>query len=329
VLLAWQDGRRRLVGVCAFAIRQVPQSILRMQVLTAPPWTHAYLSTPVVDRELLDATLGAMLDHVAGDAALPKIMALEAMSADSRTAHALARVLALRGSASCILGQSTRPKLASELDAKSYMENALSSASRKKLRQHRRRLAEKGVLESRIIAGPDAVGRSLEDFLVLEAAGWKGRQGTALLSDKADAAFARAMVGTLAAHGDASIHGLYLDGRPVSLQIVLRAGRAAFTWKTAYDEAWHDVSPGMLLLEDYTAAFLEDDSIDFVDSCAHDDSGFMATWSERQPTTRMWVDVRRGRSVGFTVLSRLQQGYLMAREAAKAAYLARARKRTR
>ena len=52
------------------------------------------------------------------------------------------------------------------------------------------------------------------------------------------------------------------------MQIVLRAGPTAFTWKTAYDEALRDFSPGMLLLEDYTAAFLADPSIATVDSCS-------------------------------------------------------------
>jgi CelD/BcsL family acetyltransferase involved in cellulose biosynthesis len=251
---------------------------------------------------------------------LPKTVAVEAMCADDQTGHALNRVLARRGSASCVLGQSVRPKLASQLDAQRYMENALSSSSRKKLRQHRRRLAEKGTLESRIVTEPGAIRTAFEDFLLLEASGWKGRQGTALLSDEADATFARAMIGTLAPRGDASIHGLYLNGTPLSMQIVLRAGRVAFTWKTAYDEAWHDASPGMLLFENYTAAFLGDDSIAYVDSCAYDATGFMAAWSERLQIARLWIDVRRGHHPAFWVLSRLQQRYLTARAAAKAMY---------
>jgi CelD/BcsL family acetyltransferase involved in cellulose biosynthesis len=275
----------------------------------------------VIDRDLLDETLDAMLDHIANDRELPKIVAVEAMCADSRTGQTLSRVLARRGAAaSCILGQSARPKLASQLDAQSYMEKALSSSSRKKLRQHRRKLAEKGALESKIVTEPDAVRGAFEDFLLLEASGWKGRQGTALLSDKADAAFARAMIGTLAPRGDASIHGLYLNGTPLSMQVVLRAGRVAFTWKTAYDEAWHDVSPGMLLFENYTAAFLGDDSIAHVDSCAYDASGFMAAWSERLPIVRLWIDVRRGPHPTFIALSRLQKGYLTARAALRALY---------
>jgi len=327
-LLAWQEAadRRQLVGVWAFAIRRAPQSILPVAVLSAPPMAHAYLATPVIDRDCLADTLEAMLDHVAGDDSLPKIIALDAMGADGAIMQALDRVLVARGSTPCILGQALRPKLASALDPKQYMEKALSSSSRKKLRQHRRRLGEKGALESRVITEPTAVRAAFEKFLELEASGWKGRQGTALLADEGDARFARAMIADLAPRGDASIHALTLDERPVSMQIVLRAGAVAFTWKTAYDEALHDFSPGMLLLEDYTAAFLADDSIASVDSCAFDDSGFMAAWSERQAIAHLWIVARRGGSPGFTILARLQKMFLSLRARVKTIYLAGKRK---
>jgi CelD/BcsL family acetyltransferase involved in cellulose biosynthesis len=322
-LLAWQDiaGRPHLVGVWAFAIGRAPQSILPVVVLSAPPTAHAFLATPVIDRSGLDATLEAMLEHIAGNGSLPKIIALDAMGADGATMQALTRVLAARNSGPCVLGQALRPKLASELDGKHYMEKALSGSSRKKLRQHRRRLGEKGALESQVIVAPAAVRAAFEEFLQLEASGWKGRQHTALLSDMADASFARAMIAELAPRADACIHALRLDGHPVSMQIVLRAGPAAFTWKTTYDEALHDFSPGMLLLEDYTAAFLADDSIAFVDSCAFDDTGFMAAWSERQAVAHLWIDARRGSSASFAILTRLQKGFLSLRALAKEVYL--------
>jgi CelD/BcsL family acetyltransferase involved in cellulose biosynthesis len=323
-LVAWKefDGRPLLVGFWAFAIGRAPRSIIPLSVLAAPFFTHAYLSTPAIDRDQLEETLQAMLDHVAGDANLPKIVALDAMREDGATMQALNRVLASRGSTSCVFRRFVRPMLASDLDAKQYMEKALSGSSRKKLRQHRRRLAEKGALESKIITEPEALKPALDDFLRLEASGWKGKKGTALLCNAADAVFAREMMAALAPQGDAWIHGLYLDGAPVSMQIVLRAGAVAFTWKTAYDEALHDYSPGMLLLEDYTAALLADRSIATVDSCAHDDSGFMAAWGERQAMADVWIDARRGGSVEFSVLTRLQKTYLGLRAQAKAAYLA-------
>ena len=330
-LLAWQQrgDRRSLTGVWAFTVGRAPQSILPVDMLSAPPLAHGYLATPVIDRDALDATLEAMLDCIAGDASLPKIVALEAMAADGATMQALRRVLTARHSAPCILAEAVRPMLASELDGKQYLEQALSSGSRKKLRQHRRRLAGQGNLEYKIATEPADVERGLESFLTLEAAGWKGRQGTALASDPVDATYARAMIAVLAARGEASIHTLTLDGKPVSMQLVLRAGRAAFTWKTAYDEAQRDASPGMLLLEHYTAAFLADPSISHVDSCAYDETSFMGAWRERQAIATLWFDATPGGSPAFTILTRLQRVYLRARSAAKAAYLTYVKKRAR
>jgi CelD/BcsL family acetyltransferase involved in cellulose biosynthesis len=128
------------------------------------------------------------------------------------------------------------------------------------------------------------------------------------------------MIAALAARGEAAIHSLTLDGKPVSMQIVLRAGATAFTWKTAYDEALHDFSPGTLLFEDYTARLLADDTIACVDSCSFDDNGYMAAWQERATLTQMWFDARRGGSTAFTLLARLQAAYLAGRGYAKNFY---------
>jgi CelD/BcsL family acetyltransferase involved in cellulose biosynthesis len=317
-LLAWHEEDLRLVGVWAFAVHR-PQGAF-VPVLAAPAMAHAYLATPVIDCDRMDETLDALLDHIADDPRLPKFVALDPIGADA-TMDALTRVLAARGSPSRIMAQAMRPRLASELDGKQYLTNALSSGSRKKLRQHRRRLAERGNLEFKIVSDPAALRDAFEAFLHLEASGWKGRQGTALLANVADAAFARSMIAALSSKGDAAIHALTLDGRPVSMQIVLRAGAGAFTWKTAYDETFQDSSPGMLLLEDYTAAFLADAGIGFVDSCSYDDSGFMAAWSERQQIVNLWFDARRGGSVPFAIASRLHYHALALRAAVKAFYL--------
>jgi CelD/BcsL family acetyltransferase involved in cellulose biosynthesis len=321
-LLAWSttETAGRLSGIWSFAISRPRWSILPMQAINIPAYSHAYLATPVIDRDCLDATLDAMLDRIAEDRGLPKIVALNMMGA-GQTYEALLRVLEARGSAPAVFRQAQRPKLMSDLDDKAYFEKALSSATRKKLRQHRRRLSEKGTLTSSIVTELEAVRCALEEFLAMEASGWKGRNGTAILSEPADAAFMRRAMNALAEHGGAAIHSIYLDGKPVSMQLVARSGPAAFTWKTAYDEAYYDVSPGMLLLEDYTGAFLADQSIEFVDSCSFDASGFMSAWQERQTIADLWIDARRGGSLEFRTLAGLQKSYRDIRNAAKAAYL--------
>jgi CelD/BcsL family acetyltransferase involved in cellulose biosynthesis len=322
-LLAWTslDGCKRLVGLWAFSVGRPRRSMLPLPVMRAPAFSHSYLATPVIDRDRLDETLDAMLDGIAESHVLPKIVSLDTMGTGGATYAALVRVLAARGTGPCVFEEVQRPRLASELDGKAYLEKALSSSTRKKLRQHRRKLSEKGTLTSSITTEAEAVRKAVEEFLAMEAAGWKGRQGTALASNQADAAFMRGAMAALAEHGSAAVHSIHLDGKPVSMQIVGRAGAAAFTWKTAYDEAFHDFSPGMLLLEDYTAAFLADKSISFVDSCAFDDNSFMSAWQERQTVADIWIDARHGGSLEFRALGGLQKAYREARAAAKAAYL--------
>ena len=330
-VLAWKtiEGRARLTGVWAFAVGHPYKSLLPVRVLRAPPFSYGTLATPVIDRVFLEETLDAMLDRIAAEPDLPNIIALHAMGMQGSTMAALANVLAGRGSAPCILEQVCRPKLESVHGAKQYFERALSSSSRKKLRQQRRRLSEKGVLSAEIISDPCAIPKAIEEFLLLEASGWKGRQGTALLCSDADAAFFRTGLAALAQQGGASIHTLRLDRRLIAMQLVVRAGHAAFTWKTAYDEEFGDFSPGKLLLEDYTAAFLGDESIRFVDSCAVDDNSYMSAWTERQPVGDLWIDVRRGGFPAFHLLGKLETISRKLRAKAKRHYLSLQRNRAR
>jgi hypothetical protein len=322
-LLAWQrtGETQALVGLWGFSIGAPAHSLMPHRALLSPPVPHGYLATPVIDRTVAEDALNAMLNFIACDPTLPKLIALDQIASDGPTMQALTRVLAARGGAAVVLAEARRPMLKPGLDGKQYFEMALSSSSRKKLRQHRRRLEEKGALALKSCSEPAAVAQAFDEFLQLEAAGWKGRRGTALLCSAAEAAFARGMVAALAARGKTAVHALYLDGKPVSMQIVLRAGAAAFTWKTAYDEAMNDFSPGMLLLEDYTKAFLADASVASVDSCAYDESGFMSVWTDRAAIAQAWIDVRRGSSFSFLALGRLQKTFLGLRAVAKEKYL--------
>jgi CelD/BcsL family acetyltransferase involved in cellulose biosynthesis len=328
-LLAWQGtgDRRRLVGVWVLTVRRAPRTLLPVKVLTMPAMSHTAM--PVIDRNLLDATLQAMLTRIAGDPTLPKLAALDGMADDSATVEALTRVLAERRGGRSALARWARPKLASPLDGKAYFEQAMSSGSRKKLRQYRRRLTEKGKLESRFLCEPEAVREALDQFLQLEAAGWKGKRGSALVDSGGDLPFTRAMVDDLAQRGDAAVHALYLDGAPVSMQIVLYARPMAYTWKTVYDENWRDFSPGMLLFEEYTAALLAEESVDSVDSCAHDETSFMAVWRERQPSATLWIDCRPGASATLAAVTGTEKTFLHLRGHAKRLYHSAKAKRTR
>ena len=96
---------------------------------------------------------------------------------------------------------------------------------------------------------------AVEEFLALEAAGWKGRAGTALAANPADAAFFREVCARFADAGRLELHTLEVPTGPVAMQVALRAGDAVFHMKVAYDEQFGDHSPGVQLLVDYADRF--------------------------------------------------------------------------
>ena len=118
---------------------------------------------------------------------------------------------------------------------------------------------------------------------MLEAAGWKGKRGTAFLNRPKDAGFARAAVRALSARGQVQLHSLMLDKRMFAGLIVFIDAGQAWTWKTAYNEALKPYSPGVLLMIETLKTHLQDPALHLTDSCAVPDHPVMSRlFHERQ-----------------------------------------------
>jgi Acetyltransferase (GNAT) domain len=310
VVLAWQnaasDAPPRLVGVWVLAVERLT-SRWPVPVLVSPVDTQMVLGTPVLDRECLPAVLNAMLDALAAAPGLPKILFVHECTADGAFGNVLEAMMASRGAPAKVLKRLTRPKLQSGLDGRSYLARTLPADKRQQLRRRRRRLAERGRLELTTHHTLEEVRCAFEEFLVLEASGWKGRGGSALSQrGQATAAFVRAMVTGLAQEGLVDIMVLRLDGRPTAVRIILWCGRAAYTWKTTYDEALRSYGPGLLLMEDTTLALLANSSLDYADSSTNLDIADIKAqadfWAERLDVADLLIDVRHGGSLMFRLL---------------------------
>jgi len=153
-----------------------------------------------------------------------------------------------------------------------------SAKRRKEARRLERRLAERGALE--LSEASDAA--AIERFLALEASGWKGARGTALAREAERAAFAREFLEGLAERGRLEIFELRVGNDVAAAGAVLRAGRRAFFWKTAYDERYAQFSPGAALARRIGERLAADPGLELVDSCAAPDHPMIdRIWSER------------------------------------------------
>lgn len=315
LLLAWHGAGRTpdaLLG--AWAFRQL-RSPMRLWSASIEARVHdfAFLATPLVDATAVAPVIPAMLDAIRASG-LPNRISLSLAGDEGPVMDGLRAVLDERQTPMMVMA-TYRRALARRDDPAACTPSA---SSRKKLRQYRRRLAEQGEVATTRHTTPAEVTAALEEFLALEAAGWKGRAGTAVLNDAADTGFVRAAFPRMAETGDARIEVLRLDGKPAAIQILARAGRGFFTWKIAYDEALRDYSPGVLLVEDYTAALLADPSVAFLDSCSHDDTGFMASlWKDRQAIADVVFDARPGEHAGTVLINALERRLLAGRAVLK------------
>jgi CelD/BcsL family acetyltransferase involved in cellulose biosynthesis len=309
VLLAWTDdaGHKRLAGIWAFRERRPARLLPR--TLFIPPYDYAFVSSPVIDAQLMDEVMCALLDAIERDPALPKVFRAKYLDGDSPTHAALLKALAARGSSALTIAERPRPYASRESGLKP------SGSTRKKLRQDGNRLAALGavdVVNERELA---AVREAFEVFLAMEAEGWKGAQGTALLSVEADAVFARRLIGNLAARRNASVALLRLDGRPIAAQVLLYSGDTAYTWKTAFDSRYGKYSPGMLLIEKMTQLLFAMNGIEAVESCSPDGSFMSQLWLGIRPTLDILVDVRSRRSFAFRMAALEARAYEAMRHA--------------
>lgn len=294
------EARSRLRFLMPFSIERpgiaVGPSILRV-------WAHSFgpLGTPLLDREDAAETLDNLLDALGQRSlGLPSVMMLPDLRLDGAFTRLLRAVAMSRNLAVAEVGRTTRAMLESRRDAPAYLARSLSRKALHEMQRQQRRLAERGSLVYAVARQPEEIARRLEEFIVLESGGWKGKQRTAIASDRYRAAFAREAVMNLAEADAVRIHTLDLDGRAVAAMIVFVISGEAFTWKTAYDESYSAYSPGKLLMMRLTEWHLDDPNIMRTDSCAVPDHPVMDRfWTERAAvgTLIVGLDPARDRDV--------------------------------
>jgi hypothetical protein len=195
------------------------------------------------------ALLAMLLDRDRWPRSWPTLVAASGIVAEGPAWEALG-ALALQGRIGLhVLARWERALLdrAAAPDAESYFRLHMSGTQRKRLRAKRKALErEAGPLALKIANGADAVAGAFRIYLALEAAGWKGRAGTALARDAAGRAYVEDVLLSMAEAEGAFAAVMSAGAEPVAAGLFLRAGGEAVFWKTAYDERFARHSPGVL-----------------------------------------------------------------------------------
>lgn len=214
---------------------------------------------------------------------------LSHVPADSSSLAALRLVIALSGRPAAIVQREDRARLHSDLDPESYFAESMSSKKRKELRRQYNRLAELGTLAFERDDGTEGLAGWIEEYLALEARGWKGKDGSALAQHPANAQLFREALAGAAEAGRLERLVLMLDARPIAMLVNFLTPPGAYSFKTTYDEAFARFSPGVLLQRE-NLDLLDRADIAWTDSCAAADHPMIERiWREKRTMVRLSV----------------------------------------
>jgi hypothetical protein len=174
-----------------------------------------------------------------------------------------------------------RPILLPERSGDADMKTILASKTRKRLRQHLRRLSDLGKVKWRVVRGQEIEPACINIFLELEHMGWKKERGSSLLSHANHEAFFREMTNGFAQAGRAFFTELSVNGKVISSTSNLISGSVGFAFKIGWDETFSKLGPGILNEVEFVKYFSElFPDIKYVDSGAEDGSYLEKLWPE-------------------------------------------------
>jgi CelD/BcsL family acetyltransferase involved in cellulose biosynthesis len=141
------------------------------------------------------------------------------------------------------------PFLALDGDWERYRSD-MSKRRRSELRRRRRRLEECGRVAVEVADGRSGLHALLREGFALEAAGWKGQAGTAIVSQPASRRFYTDLARSAAARGLLRLAFLRVAGRAIAFDYSLEHRGVHYLLKQGNDPQWRRYGPGMLLREE-------------------------------------------------------------------------------
>lgn len=276
-----------LSGVWVLRLRRTVWS-LGFQVLETPAMpVYDNISEPVLDARLKQAVLAAFAGYLHACPDLPKVIRATNWPRDlDATLPAHVVVTAEERWQRAVLAPMGAP------DA----EASLKAAMGRNYRIRSKRLAEleaTGMLSLVSLRGDGALA-GLEDYIALEALGWKGRAGTALANEPDGLSYFRAIVARFAASDRIAVDQIRLDGKPIAIGLTVEAHGHNMLWKTTFDETFSRLGPGMLLNMVVTRRLFATGRISLDSGMTEFSSPDLMPWSGRRDMARATLDLGAG-----------------------------------
>jgi CelD/BcsL family acetyltransferase involved in cellulose biosynthesis len=124
----------------------------------------------------------------------------------------------------------------------------IKGSHRYNLRKRHERLSKLGPVDVEVITETAAIQEAIKDGLRIEAAAWKGDEGTAILSNPDVTAFYTRLAEREADAKNLKLLFLRLGGKRIAFSYLIYSQDTLYPVKIGYDPEYHTYSPGNMLL---------------------------------------------------------------------------------
>jgi hypothetical protein len=243
---------------------------------------HSYLTGLLVDEEFLESTLSAFFTLFSKFERYSCGIEFINRTDSSKLAEQF-EIAASRIDVPWVqYNRKRRAILIPEKSGSDCLNKVLSSKMKKSLRRHERLLSHSGEVRWNVVRGHEIELNCIDRFLSLEHMGWKGANGTSLLSNPAEESFFREMINGFAQHSRAFFTELSVNGRVIASTANLISSKMGYAFKLGWDSEFAAASPGML----NEVEFIKNASklyphLEYIDSGADEGSFIETLWVDR------------------------------------------------
>lgn len=272
----------RLAGLVPLAPMQ---GYARLPVRYLATWMHehCFYAAPLVRRGCEEVFFKSLFRLADAHPARPAFLRLRHIDADGPLVRAARNVAEDAGRLSFLSGAFERALLKGGYCADDYLAKTIRKKKRKEMTRLRRRLEETGAVVMQTLDDARDIGRWRDDFLALERAGWKGREGSALAASQASAGFFGETLDRAFAAKALRFYRLEVGGRAIAMIVNFLAGEEGYSFKIAHDPDFARFSPGVMLEIEMLKALENEKGLRFVDSCASADHRMInSLWADRR-----------------------------------------------
>ena len=261
LLTVWSGND--MVALLPLYRRRLPLRGLGLSLWCAPN----VLGIPLVNAGVSVApVLTAAVDFLSSRSRLPSVLTIPRAPLDGRLSDALDDAKP-DWTPHWRTAQGVRCPMLKRREVDNYLDTTMHGSRRQNLGNQRRRLERQlGPLQ---LVTHVQYHESVERFLVLEQAGWKGRANTAMLCQGSTANWFRQVCNAYGSQGRLRLVSLMAGSTTIAMKCDVSAGTGLFNLKTTFDERFARFSPGVMLEIEAVTAFHNETGYAFMDAASN------------------------------------------------------------